>query len=52
MGACPMFGATLASAPSVTAWQPGLLATYGLEADAAPLGLQATPDPEPPRQDA
>ena len=51
-GACPMFSATTASGPSVTAWLPTISATFGRGSYREVSGLHSIPDTRPPRLDA
>ncbi len=52
IGACPMFAATLANGPSVTAWFLSISAAFGPGSYREVPGLQSTPGTRPPRLDA
>ena len=52
MGACPMFSATVAGGPTVTAWLPTISAAFGLGGYREVPGLHSTPGTRPPRLDA
>ena len=51
-GACPMFSATMASGPSVTAWLPTISAAFGRGRYREVSGLHSIPGTRPPRLDA